>query len=160
LEFAFRLKPLFELWKRGPYWANTHPWMEGILPWNMSSFYVNTALSKIPPPMLGGGHILLWPCSGITSKIPLFMAPEGEFVMGFGILPGIPKEYVDPVLQALDKASDGISMVGGKRYLSGWINFDQAKWKQHFGPKWSVVCEGKKKYDPKGLLNPGFIDYE
>ncbi|MCA9437227.1 MAG: FAD-binding protein [Candidatus Omnitrophica bacterium] len=160
LEFAFRLEPVFELWKRGPYWGATHPWMEVVLPWDMTFFYVDTVLKKLPPPMLGGGHILLWPCTGTTSNIPLFMRPKGEFLMGFGILPGVPKEYVEPVLEALDKASDAVNMANGKRYLSGYVNFTHEKWKQHFGEKWETVSAGKKKYDPKGLLNPGFILYE
>ncbi|MCA9415536.1 MAG: hypothetical protein KC917_04670, partial [Candidatus Omnitrophica bacterium] len=46
------------------------------------------------------------------------------------------------------------------RYLSGYVNFTHEKWKQHFGEKWEAVSAGKKKYDPKGLLNPGFILYE
>jgi FAD/FMN-containing dehydrogenase len=160
LEFAFRLEPLFELWRRSGYWDNTHPWMEAVLPWQTTPFYINAVLEKLPPPALGGGHVLLWPCTGDTSNIPLFMRPAGDLVMGFGILPGMPKEFVEPLLEALQKASDGSVMVGGKRYLSGWINFDRAKWKTHFGDKWTHVCAMKKKYDPKGLLNPGFIDFE
>jgi FAD/FMN-containing dehydrogenase len=160
LDFAFRLEPLFELWKRGPYWGATHPWMEAILPWESATFYVKTVLEKIPPPMLGGGHILLWPSSGVTSSIPLFKRPAGEYVLGFGILPGIPRQYVDPVLEALDKASAGAMMMGGKRYLSGWIRFTRDHWRQHWGESWKPLCEAKRKYDPKGLLNPGFIDFE
>ncbi len=160
LEFGFRLEPLFELWKRGPYWGSTHPWMEVILPWETAAFYVKAVLEKVPPPMLGGGHILLWPSSGKTSTIPLFKRPAGEHVLGFGILPGIPKQYVEPVLEALDKASGAAMMFGGKRYLSGWIRFTRDQWKQHWGEDWGRICTARKKYDPKGLLNPGFIDYE
>ena len=36
-EFANRLEPLFELWKRGGYWANAHPWMEAVLPWDAAA---------------------------------------------------------------------------------------------------------------------------
>jgi FAD/FMN-containing dehydrogenase len=51
-------------------------------------------------------------------------------------------------------------MFGGKRYLSGWIRFTRDQWKQHWGEDWPRICAAKRKYDPKGLLNPGFIDYE
>jgi cytokinin dehydrogenase len=160
LDFAFRLEPLFELWKRGPYWGSTHPWMEAVMPWESSVFFIKTVLEKIPPPMLGGGHILLWPSSGTSSSIPLFMRPPGEFVLGFGILPGIPKQYVEPVLEALERASAGAIMLGGKRYLSGWIRFTREHWRQHWGDRWQPLCEAKRKYDPLKLLNPGFIDFE
>lgn len=159
-EFANRLEPLFELWKRMGYWKNTHPWMESILPWSTAEMYINQVLANLPPQSLGGGHILLWPSSGKTSSIPYFMRPIGDFVMGFGILPGLPKEFLETALPKLQMASDASMMMGGKRYLSGIIQFDQQRWKQHYGEHWNKIQELKHKYDPKGILNPGFIEYE
>ena len=160
LDFLNRLEPLFAIWKRAGYWANTHPWMECILPWEAAQSYVDAILSELPPQALGGGHILLWPSSGRTSSLPLFMRPDADWVMGFGILPGVPRQFLDIALPRLDQASDLSMAMGGKRYLSGYINFDKERWRLHFGDKWATVCAAKKKYDPDGLLNPGFIDYD
>ena len=121
--------------------------------------YIQQVLANLPPTVLGGGHVLLWPCRGTTSTIPNFMTPPGEFVMGFGILPGIPPEFLAPIKARLNQASDASMMVGGKRYLSGLIEFDRPRWKQHFGAHWARMLEMKKTYDPDGILNPGFIDY-
>jgi cytokinin dehydrogenase len=159
LEFSNRLEPLFVIWKRMGYWANTHPWMETILPWQTAAPYIQQVLSNLPPTFLGGGHVLLWPCRGTTSKIPNFMTPPGEFVMGFGILPGIPPEFIAPAKARLNMASDVSMKVGGKRYLSGLIEFDRARWKQHFGERWPKLCSLKQTYDPDGILNPGFVDF-
>ena len=159
LEFSNRLEPLFVIWKRMGYWANTHPWMETILPWQTAAPYIQQVLANLPPTVLGGGHVLLWPCRGTTSTIPNFMTPPGEFVMGFGILPGIPPDFLGPIKARLNQASDASMMVGGKRYLSGLIEFDRPRWKQHFGAHWARMVEMKKTYDPDGILNPGFIDY-
>jgi FAD/FMN-containing dehydrogenase len=30
----------------------------------------------------------------------------------------------------------------------------------HFGDYWPTVNHLKRTYDPKGILNPGFIDFE
>jgi len=159
LEFSNRLEPLFVIWKRMGYWANTHPWMETILPWQVAAPYIQQVLANLPPTLLGGGHVLLWPCSGTTSSIPNFMTPPGEFVMGFGILPGIPPEFIAVAKARLNQASDASMIVGGKRYLSGLIEFDRARWKQHFGAHWPRLQALKKTYDPDGILNPGFIDF-
>ena len=159
LEFSNRLEPLFVLWKRMGYWGNTHPWMETILPWQTAAPYIQQVLANLPPTFLGGGHVLLWPCRGSTSRIPNFMTPPGELVMGFGILPGIPPEFAAPARARLNQASDASMMAGGKRYLSGFIEFDRPRWKQHFGARWPKIVEMKKSYDPDGILNPGFIDY-
>ena len=56
-------------------------------------------------------------------------------------------------------ASDLSTAAGGKRYLSGYIEFDRQRWKQHFGDTWDDLCRLKKKYDPDGILNPDFIDF-
>jgi len=159
IHFAARLEPLFALWRRSGYWAATHPWMETILPWVAAGAYIPQLLANLPPTALGGGHVLLWPCRGTVSRIPLFMVPPSPLVMGFGILPGLPPDVLPLVRPRLAMASDLSMAAGGKRYLSGLIEFDTPRWKQHFGPRWDEVRRLKKTYDPDGILNPGFIDY-
>lgn len=159
-EFFARLDSLFALWKRGGFWDYAHPWMECVLPWQSSAFYINQVLQNLPPQAVAGGHILLWPARGDASAVPLFMRPATDLLMGFGILPAIPKKFLQEVLPRLNQASNASMMVGGKRYLSGWIAFDHQQWKAHYGEKWPTVVALKKKFDPKGVLNPGFVKYE
>ena len=89
-----------------------------------------------------------------------FMRPPGEFLMGVGILPAVAPQFLPEVLPRMTAASQASTMMGGKRYLSGWIDFDHAAWKAHYGEKWPAVVEAKRKFDPHGILNPGFIKYE
>lgn len=159
LEFCERLQPLFQLWERSGYAEMAHPWMETILPWDRAREYIEYVLSNLPPQALGpGGHILLWPSRGDTSRTPLFMHPEGEMVMGWGILPGVPARFLEQALAQLDLASELSIGYGGKRYLSGYITFDTAeKWAAHFGDRWPAMVAAKRRYDPDGILAPGFI---
>ena len=159
-EFFTRLDNLFALWKRGGFWDYAHPWMECVLPWQTTSMYISQVLANLPPQALVGGHILLWPALGTASHAPLFMRPQGEFLMGFGILPAVPKAFINEVLPRMNMASQASSMMGGKRYLSGWINFDHAAWKAHYGDQWAVVTAAKRKFDPQGILNPEFVKFE
>ncbi len=160
VDFFARLDPLFALWKRGGFWEHTHPWMECILPWQATPLYVSQVLQNLPPQAVIGGHILLWPARGDATSVPLLMRPAGDFVMGFGILPAVPRHLAEEALPRLKLASQGAMMMGGKRYLSGWIPFDQAQWKAHYGPMWATVGALKRKFDPQGILNPGFVTYE
>jgi len=161
-EFANRMDPVFELWRRSGYWDMPHPWMETTLPWDTARDFIEQVLSITPPQALGpGGHILLWPAYTPPSDVPLFMHPAGEFVMGWGILPGVPRAFLERGLAQLDMASELSITFGGKRYLSGYITFDTAeRWAQHFGDQWPRVCEAKRRFDPNGILAPGFIQYE
>jgi len=158
-EFFARLDYLFALWKRGGFWDYAHPWMECVLPWQTTPMYIGQVLANLPPQALVGGHVLLWPARGTASRAPLFMRPQADHLMGFGILPAVPPALVNEVLPRLNMASQASSMMGGKRYLSGWINFDHAAWKAHYGEKWAAVVAAKQKYDPHGILNPGFVKY-
>ena len=159
-EFFTRLDNLFELWKRGGFWDHAHPWMECVLPWQTTGMYIMQVLANLPPQALVGGHILLWPARGAASRVPLFMRPPSELLMGFGILPAVAPPLVNEVLPRLNLASQAAIMMGGKRYLSGWINFDHAAWKTHYGEQWAAVTAAKRKFDPQGILNPGFVKYE
>lgn len=160
-EFCERLVPLFQLWDRSGYTAMAHPWMETILPWDVAKDYIEGILADFPPQALGpGGHILLWPCRGNVSDAPLFRHPGGDLVMGWGVLPGVPDQFLARALTQLDMASELSIHYGGYRYLSGYITFDTVeKWAAHFGPEWPRVVEAKRKYDPDGIMNPGFVVY-
>lgn len=160
VDFFARLDALFAIWRRAGFWEYAHPWMECVLPWQTTPLYIAQVLQNLPPQAVAGGHILLWPGRGNSSSVPLFMHPSSEYVMGFGILPAVPPRFVEEVLPRLNMASQAASMMGGKRYLSGWIAFDAAQWKAHYGDKWADVLHMKKKFDPQGVLNPGFVRYE
>jgi cytokinin dehydrogenase len=85
------------------------------------------------------------------------MRPPGEYLMGFGILPAVPTQFLDEVLPRLKQASQAATMMGGKRYLSGWVQFNPRQWRAHYGDLWPGVVALKRKCDPKGILNPHFF---
>ena len=129
------------------------------MPWSATAPYLGAILDRIPPQILVGGHILLWPGRKGSSSLPYFMVPDEPRVMGFGILPAIPQPRLERVLPMLDQASDAALQAGGKRYLSGYIKFNVERWKAHYGPAWAPLNELRRRYDPDGILNPGFIPW-
>jgi len=157
IDFFERLMPIFELWRKAGTWEHVHPWMEVVLPYDTAADYIDQVLPDLPPGMLIGGHVLLWPAKGNTSRSRLFMRPPGEDVVGFGILPAIPPRYWSQVRPLLDNASRLSILMGGKRYLSGWIDFTPDEWRAHFGERWEPFVAAKRRYDPDGILNPGFV---
>jgi cytokinin dehydrogenase len=160
IDFLERLVPIFELWKRGGTWEHVHPWMETVLPWDTAAATIDQVLVDLSPAVQVGGHVLLWPAKGSVSRSRLFMRPEGDYLVGFGILPAIPAQFWPQMKPMLAGASDFSTLMGGKRYLSGWIEFDLAAWKAHFGERWDWMKACKRRFDPDNLLNPGFVPDE
>ncbi|MEO7994171.1 MAG: FAD-binding protein [bacterium] len=163
IEFSNRLERLFQIWRNMGYWDNPHPWMETVLPWENAAEFINTVLSQTPPQSMGGGHILLWPCTNTVSHAPLFKRPPNSpFTMGWGLLPGVPPKFLDIAMPRIEMASEMSQLVGGKRYLSGHISFKTAaEWESHFGTDtWAWFREMKGKYDPDRILNKWFITWD
>ncbi|HET8646348.1 MAG TPA: FAD-binding protein, partial [Vicinamibacteria bacterium] len=158
-EFANRLVPVFDLWKKLGTWEHIHPWMEGILPWSTAADYIDAVLPDLSPGVQVGGHVLLWPARNSVSEVPLFMHPKEEHLIGFGILPAVPPKMWEAARARLEMASDLMVGMGGKRYLSGFIQFTPEQWRDHFGDQWERFAALKKQYDPEGRLNPGFIPF-
>jgi hypothetical protein len=95
-----------------------------------------------------------------NTNMPMFPLPEEELIIGFGMYPTMPKSQLQPVLEELNLLTNLAFHMGGKRYMASWAEFDLAQWRLQFGDYWTKVNEMKRKYDPKGILNPGFFQYE
>jgi FAD/FMN-containing dehydrogenase len=160
LDFLERLVPVFELWKKGGTWEHVHPWMETVLPWDTAADFIEQVLVDLPPSVQVGGHVLLWPARNGVSNSRLFMRPGGKNVVGFGILPAVPPKFWDRMRPTIENASRLSILMGGKRYLSGYIDFDAAGWREHFGGAWEGFARAKRTFDPDGILNPGFVAFD
>jgi FAD/FMN-containing dehydrogenase len=159
-EFVNRLIPLFDIWKKLGTWEHIHPWTEVVLPWSTAAEFMESILPDLPPGVAVGGHVIVWPARSSVSEVPLFMHPREEYLVGFGILPAVPPRLWETMRPRLQAASDLSIALGGKRYLSGYIEFTREQWRQHFGDQWERFSSLKRRYDPEGRLNPGFIPFE
>ncbi len=159
IDFLERMVPVFELWRRAGTWEFMHPWIECILPWDTAADCMEQVLRDTPPAIQVGGHVLIWPAKGTVSRSRNFMRPEGEDLVGFGLLPAIPQKMWGEASERLENVSRMMLMFGAKRYLSGWVNFTPDEWKAHFGPRWDELVALKRRHDPDGILNPGFLPF-
>lgn len=138
-----------------------NPWMDVLLPASKATEFIETTLDRIPTFLdfrtTPVGSFCMMPRH---THMPMFPLPEEELTVGFGIYPTIPKARLQPVLEQLNWLTDLNFQLAGKRYLVSWSEFDLARWRLQFGDYWNTVNEMKRKYDPQGILNPGFFQYE
>lgn len=157
-----RAQPKFDLMKRSGAWEQPHPWMDTIVPWNISQVFIEQMLEAFPPNALGPlGQILFWPSRTDTSNLPMLPTPSSEFVVGLGILATVPEFAKEVIAKRIGQVSKFSEQIGSKRYLSGIITYETTEeWQSHYGDVWPAIVEGKQTYDPNRILSPGLIQYE
>lgn len=136
-----------------------HPWIEGILPWGDAGRCITEILADLPSALPADTAVLLWSARRDRFASPLLALPAGELLMGFAVLPAVKPAALPRLLPGLEAAGRRLTTMGGKRYLSGWIDYDHEQWRAHFGDLWPRVLEWKASFDPRGILDPGFIRY-
>lgn len=156
-DFLRRMEPVFQTWREAGSWTLAHPWMETFLPWERAAEYIQGVLKSFPPHLLAGGQVLFWPCLNSNEELPLLARPAGTHVIGFGILPAVQRHQVGMTISLLNRASDLVMQVSGKRYLSGWVEFDEDRWRAHFGSNWDQILNWKNFFDPNRVLNASFV---
>lgn len=139
-----------------------HPWLVTFLPRSTARQYLELCLQQLPLVTLGGQEALLrvWPAFRHSTRMPMVRLPDEESMLMLLICPTIPARILPATLAVLGRASDLAIQLGGKRYIPTWTHFDLPRWRLHFGDLWPRLNELKHRYDPHGILNPGFIQYE
>ncbi|MBW4639518.1 MAG: FAD-binding protein [Gloeocapsa sp. UFS-A4-WI-NPMV-4B04] len=141
--------------------GTANAWLDVLLPESVAKQYIETALKIIPSFInFRNTPIGSFCMASRNTKMPMFPLPEEELIVGFGMYPTIPKTQLSSVLEQLNILTDLGFKMGGKRYMVSWIEFDLPQWRLQFGDYWPKVNEMKRKYDPQGILNSGFFQYE
>jgi cytokinin dehydrogenase len=149
-EYLFRLEQRFARYNRPGEQNCAHPWVEHFLPWAGVTEYVQAATTSFPSTAL-----LLWPMQ--TDKLPwaTFVLPKTAEVMLVGIMANIPQTQLEETLPLLRQVHALGLDLGGKRYLSGWVEFDPAQWREHYGPaRWDRIQQLKQRCDPYNIFQP------
>jgi hypothetical protein len=115
-------------------------------------------LSKPPAPLRMGTCGLI-PVAMGDGSAPLFAAPgKSEMLIGLGMFPNVPAAFREEAVSIMREYSEKWCHAGGKRYLSGYVDFaSEPDWAIHYGDAWTWFREMKRRLDPSGLLNPGFV---
>ena len=89
---------------------------------------------------------------------PLFMMPSEELTCAIFLFRNVPvaeeARYAEMVA-TVRKLDIEMRDVGGKAYPPYAPFYSSADWETHYGPTWSRLAAGKRKFDPENALTPG-----
>ena len=141
---------------------------EAYVPWGKAARGIPAILSALPPTLVAASNIMVRPLGRLGAgaerhqpgSAPLLMVPEDTPIVGFGLIPDMrpwPGAFAMPIIEA---AGRKMTELGGKRYLTGWVQYSDAEWRSHYGALWRVFNEWKEKFDPNHVLGAGLIPFE
>ena len=137
------------------------PWVVAFLPWSRARVFLSVCQRRLHGLLAGTDAMVLWPARRAVTATPMLRVPESEAEMIMvGLFPRVAAGKLPGALALLSKVSDLALELGGTRHLATWVHLDLPRWRLHFGTEWPKVNELKHRYDPAGILNPGFIEYE
>lgn len=137
------------------------PWLVAYLPWSRAQAFLTVCRRRLHGLLAGADAVVLWPARRAVTATPMLRVPDGEAgLIMVGLFPRVAVAKLPPALALLSRISDLALELGGTRHLATWVHLDLPRWRLHFGTEWPKVNELKHRYDPAGILNPGFIEYE
>lgn len=147
-------------WNQGGAPPTVHPWVDHVFSPDAAVTALDQML-KNPPTPLGMGTCGLIPVSVQADHAPLFAVPDsGGLFIGLGMFPNVPAGLRNEAMAIMSEYSRTCCDAGGKRYLSGYVDFTtRAEWREHYGPQWEWFTRMKERFDPRGLLNAGFLTW-
>jgi hypothetical protein len=74
-EFANRLVPVFDVWRKLGTWEHLHPWMEVVLPWSAAAEFMDMVMPDLSPECRSAG-IAAVARTSVGQRRPLFMHPD------------------------------------------------------------------------------------
>ncbi len=141
-------------------WFNPKPWMLSFLRGSNAERVAREFLDGLTAEDIGPfGRITYYPLLTSAFRTPLIGLPDEEVVFPFNVI-RIPAS-TDPLTTARMLVQnralyDRIRKAGGVQYPVGALSMSPDDWKDHFGARWQLLRENKRRYDPDNLLAPGY----
>jgi FAD/FMN-containing dehydrogenase len=162
LQYLERLAPLESILRENGQWACPHPWLMTFVGDGQVDEVVGEELSRLDPPADLGqlGQVVVSPIRRATVGSPLLRLPDDELCFTVNLVRNPTTDDADATtaLVAANRAIyERVRDAGGTLYPVSALPMSIRDWKRHFGPAYDRLAGAKRRYDPRGLLTPGYL---
>lgn len=159
-EDANAFAKLEKLLRSNGQWFNPHPWLLTYLRGSNALEIASEVIAGLDGDDLGPfGRITYYPMFTDACRTPLLRLPDERVVFPFNLI-RIPafadKANAERQLARNRILYDRIRAAGGMLYPVSALEMSSQDWMDHFGPRWPMLREARRRHDPGGILTPGY----
>nr|CAD1824254.1 unnamed protein product [Ananas comosus var. bracteatus] len=136
-------------------WDVPHPWLSIFIPRSRIIEFDRGVFKHILKNKGSIGPVLIYPMNKIKwDERTSAVIPDEDIFYSVGLLRSAVNgtEYLEEQNKEILRFCDQLG-IGYKQYLPHYTS--HGDWMKHFGPKWDMFVQRKRRYDPKLLLSPG-----
>ncbi|CAN7152859.1 FAD-binding protein [Rhizobium leguminosarum] len=141
-------------------WFHPHPWLLTFLRGSNAEQLAGDILAELNNSDVGPfGRITYYPMFTKALHTPLVRMPDESVAFPFNLI-RIPASKdaakADQMVAGNRVVYKRLRDAGGILYPVSAFPMSQNDWKDHFGPRWSLLHDAKQRYDPLATLTPGY----
>lgn len=142
------------------HWFNPQPWMFTFLPASRAESIAREVIGRLAHDDIGPfGRITLYPVRRDAFHAPLARMPDEPVAFVFNVV-RIPASddarQIERMIADNRNTYERVRDAGGVLYPVSAFPMSPEDWQKHFGPAWPALRDARRKYDPNGLLTPGY----
>ncbi len=159
-DYLTRLAMLEKALRSNGQWFFPHPWLTTFIGDSTVEPLVSGQLVELTPTDLGAfGQVVLSPFRRRSVTSPLLPLPSDDLCYAFNLvrIPTTDSVAEAGRLMTANRAVyDRVRAAGGTLYPVSAFPMSGDDWREHFGSAFAQLSDAKQKYDPGGVLTPGY----
>ncbi|HMN82872.1 MAG TPA: FAD-binding protein [Burkholderiaceae bacterium] len=160
LEYLGRLNALEQALRANGQWQHPHPWLTTFIGGIRAPVFVAEELAKLRPEDLGPfGQVVMSAFRRDAVHTPLIRLPAEPVVHAFNLIrvPDTPdRARAERLVADNRRIYQRLRDAGGTLYPVSAMPMSQDDWRRHFGPAFTALQAARRRFDPAGLLTPGY----
>jgi cytokinin dehydrogenase len=140
--------------KEAGLWGVPHPWLVQFCPRSNSLECLTALASAFKPADIGNGVIALYPLLSKPTQASFLCLPNSKECFLIGVLSNVLSPTQERTAKLVEQKrvlfAKGQAL-GTKLYPVGLLP-QRGEWAEHYGERWMLFQERKKRFDPLGIL--------
>jgi cytokinin dehydrogenase len=142
-------------------WFHPQPWLLTFLRGSNAEAVAREIVGSLTAADVGPfGRVTFYPLLRDAVRTPLLRLPDEPeiFVLNIIRIPALNDRAAAERMVAHNRALyERIRDLGGVLYPVSALPMSADDWQRHFGAAWPAFQEARRRYDPAGILTPGYL---